>query len=58
MTPKRIAIQTIIDLPDDASWDDVQDRIRFVADVHESLKDLDEGHAIPHAQVKKEFTPS
>ena len=55
MTTKQIAIQTIQRLPDDATWDDIQERIRFVAGVRKGLRELDEGKGIPHDRVSEEF---
>jgi predicted transcriptional regulator len=55
MTTKQIAIQTIQELPDDATWDDIQERIRFVAGVRKGLRELDEGKGIPHDRVREEF---
>ncbi len=55
MTTKQIAIQSIQELPDDATWDEIQDRIRFVAGVRKGLRELDEGKGIPHDRVREEF---
>ncbi|MCH7915221.1 MAG: hypothetical protein IH856_19675 [Deltaproteobacteria bacterium] len=55
MTTKQIAIQTIQELPDDATWDEIQERIRFVAGVRKGLRGLDEGKGIPHDRVREEF---
>jgi len=55
MATKQIAIQTIQGLPDNASWDDIQERIRFVAGVRKGLRELDEGKGIPHDRVSEEF---
>ncbi len=55
MTTKQIAIQTIQELPDDATWDEIQERIRFVAEVRKGLRELDEGKGIPHDRVREEF---
>jgi hypothetical protein len=55
MTTKQIAINAIENLPDCASWDDIQDRINFVAGVQKSLLALDAGKGVPHARVKEEF---
>ncbi len=55
MTTKQIAIQTIEQLPDDATWEEIQERIRFVAGVRTGLRELDEGKGIPHDQVREEF---
>ena len=55
MTTKQIAIRIIQELPDDATWDDIQERIRFVAGVRKGLRELNEGKGIPHDRVREEF---
>jgi len=55
MTVKEIAIKTIEQLPADASWEDVQERINFVAGVRKGLRELNEGRGIAHQMVKEEF---
>ena len=55
MTTKEIAIHTIEDLPEDATGDDVQERINFVVGVRKGLRELDEGKSIPHDRVREEF---
>ena len=55
MTTKEIALKTIYELPEDASWEDIQERINFVVAVHKGLRELDEGKGIPHDKVKEEF---
>jgi hypothetical protein len=55
MTNKEIALKTIENLPDDASWEEIQDRINFAAAVRRGLQDLNEGQEIPHSRVREEF---
>jgi hypothetical protein len=55
MTVKEIAIKTIQQLPADAGWEDVQERINFVVGVRKGLRELDEGKGIAHQMVKEEF---
>lgn len=55
MTNKEIALKTIEDLPDDATWDVIQDRINFVAAVRRGIQELNEGQEIPHVRVREEF---
>ena len=55
MTTKEIAIHTIEELPEDATWDDVQERINFVVGVRKGLRELDDGEGIPHDRVREEF---
>ena len=58
MTIKDLAIRTIEQLPENASWEDIQERINFIAGVRKGLKELDEGRGIPHDRVKEEFAES
>jgi hypothetical protein len=55
MTIKQMAIQTIERLPENATWDEIQARIDFIAGVRKGLCELDEGKGMPHQQVKEEF---
>ena len=55
MTTKELALHTIEELPEDATWDDVQERINFIAGVRKGLRELDEGKGIPHECVREEF---
>jgi len=55
MTSKEIALKTIEQLPEDASWEDIQERINFAAAVRKGLHELDKGKGIPHEKVKEEF---
>jgi len=55
MTTKEAAIQTIEKLPDDTTWDEIQERIDFIVGVHKGLRELDEGKGIPHQRIKEEF---
>ena len=55
MTSKEIAIKTIEQLPEDASWEDIQERINFIAAIRKGIRELDEGKGIPHEKVMEEF---
>lgn len=55
MTTKEIALRSIQELPEDATWEDIQERINFVAGVRKGMRELDEGKGIPHEQVRQEF---
>lgn len=56
MTAKEIAIKTIQQLPPDATWEDIRERISFVAGVRKGPRELDEGGGFSHEKVKREFT--
>jgi predicted transcriptional regulator len=55
MTIKEIAIDAIKGMPDDITWDTIQDRINFMAGVRKGLSELDEGKGLPHDRVKEDF---
>jgi predicted transcriptional regulator len=55
MTTKEIAIRSIQELPENATWEDIRERINFVAGVRRGLRELDEGEGIPHEKVREEF---
>ncbi|MFZ4396138.1 MAG: hypothetical protein ACOYOU_10990 [Kiritimatiellia bacterium] len=54
-TLKETAIHTIEELPDNATWDDVQERINFVVGVRKGLLQLDADRGLPHDRVRQEF---
>ena len=53
MTTKEAAIRTIQDLPDTASWADIEERIRFLAAIDRGLDEIKAGKTIPHEDVKE-----
>jgi predicted transcriptional regulator len=55
MTTKELALKAIEQLPENASWEDIQERINFVVAVRRGLHELDEGRGILHNKVKEEF---
>jgi predicted transcriptional regulator len=55
MTTKELAIRSIRELPENATWEDIQERIDFIAGVRKGLRELDEGKGIDHERVREEF---
>ena len=53
MTTKEKAIKTIQELPDNVSWADIEERIRFLAAIDKGLDDIKAGRVIPHKEVKE-----
>jgi len=53
MTSKEIAIKTIRELPDSATWADIEERIRFLGSIDRGLADIKAGRVIPHDEVKE-----
>ena len=52
MTTKEIAIRSIDELPETASWSDIEERIHFLAAIEKGLEDIREGRVVPHEDVK------
>lgn len=48
-------MQTIQNLPEDADWEEVKDRIEFRAAVAKGLRELDQGNGIPVEDLEKEL---
>ena len=55
MSTKELVIESIQQLPADATWEDVQERINFMAGVRKGLRELDAGKGVPHERVREEF---
>lgn len=53
MTSKEMAIKIIQDLPDSVTWADIEERIRFLADIDRGLADIKSGKIVPHKEVKE-----
>ena len=55
MTIKEKAIKIIQELPEDATWEDIQERIDFIDGVRKGLRELEAGEGISHEQVREEI---
>ena len=55
MTVKEHALQTIQNLPEDADWEEVKDRIEFRASVEKGLRELNHGKGIPVEDLEQEL---
>jgi len=55
MTEKEMVLQTVRELPDDSSIDEIADRIEFLAAVQKGFDQLDRGEGIPHEEIKKQL---
>ena len=52
-TVKQTAIEAIKNLPDEASFDDIMERLYFIQKIEAGLKDIEEGRVYSHDEVKK-----
>lgn len=53
MNAKELALETIRNLPDSVSWEEIEERIQFLASVERGRQEVREGKVIPHQEVKK-----
>ena len=44
---------SIQELPENATWEEVEERIRFLAAIEKGRDDIKSGKVIPHEEVKK-----
>jgi len=55
MTTKEKVMKAVRDLPDDASLEDVMERLLFLAKIEKGLQQADAGRTIPHDKIKKKM---
>ena len=52
MTTKEKAIETLQNMPDNATWSDIEERIRFLAAIDKGMDDIRAGKVVPHQEVR------
>ncbi|GAA5116467.1 hypothetical protein JIN84_18935 [Luteolibacter yonseiensis] len=52
MSTKQLAMETIRDLPDDASWSEIEERIHFLAAIEAAREDVRRGDVVPHEEIR------
>lgn len=52
MTIKERIVQSVQDLPDDASIEDAIERLLFLAKIEKGIRQADAGETVSHAEVK------
>jgi predicted transcriptional regulator len=55
MSQKEIVLEAIQELPDNASFDQIADRVEFMAAIQKGIDDIDRGDTIPHEEIKKQL---
>jgi len=55
MITKEKIIQTVRELPDDFSIDDLFDRIILLENFEKGMKDIKEGNTLSHEEVKNKY---
>jgi len=52
MSTKELALETIRDLPDDASWRQIEERIHFMAAIESARAETRRGEVVAHDEVR------
>lgn len=52
MSTKELAMETIRELPEDASWQEIEERIRFLAAIEKGREEVRRGEVVPHEEVR------
>jgi hypothetical protein len=55
MSVKELAIQTMQELPEDASWHEVEERIHFIIEVEKARQQVKDGDVVSHSEVESTF---
>jgi predicted transcriptional regulator len=55
MTQKQLVLDAISELPDEASLDEIAERVEFLAAIQKGIDQLDQGEGIPHEEVKRQL---
>lgn len=55
MTQKQLVLETIGELPDGVSIDEIAERVEFLAAIQKGIDQLDRGEGIPHDEIKRQL---
>jgi predicted transcriptional regulator len=53
MTTREKVIRAVEDLPEDASFEDVMERLLLLAKIERGIQQADSGQTVTHSQVKE-----
>ncbi len=53
MTQKEFVLDVLNELPEEASLEEIAQRIEFLAAIQKGIDQLDRGEGIPHEEVKR-----
>lgn len=55
MSRKELVIEAIQELPDDASMEQIADRVGFIAAIQKGIDDIESEEVVSHEEVKKQL---
>jgi predicted transcriptional regulator len=55
MSVKEQLIASFQNLPENANWEDAEERLRFLAAIDEAEQQIARGEGVPHEEVVRQF---
>ena len=52
MSARELAMVAIKNLPEHASWQEIEERIHFLAAIEKAREEIRRGEAVPHEEVR------
>lgn len=52
MSTKELVLKTVRDLPDDATWSEIEERLRFLSAIESSRQEVRDGKFVAHEEVR------
>jgi predicted transcriptional regulator len=56
MSDKQLVLDIVNKLPDEATLEEIRERIEFISAMKEAEESLEQGQGIPHEEVEKQFS--
>ncbi len=55
MSHKELVLNALSRLPDDCTFEDMTEKLRFLAAIQQGLDQLDRGECVPHEEVVRDI---
>jgi predicted transcriptional regulator len=55
MSKKELVLNALARLPDDCTFADMAEKLRFLAGIQEGFDQLDRGEVVPHEKIMEEI---
>jgi predicted transcriptional regulator len=55
MSDKQLAVEAILQLPDDAPMEEIARRVEFLAAVRKGMDEIERGQVVSHDEVKRQL---
>jgi predicted transcriptional regulator len=55
MTTRELVLKALNGLPDDADIEDFLERLRFLRELEEAIREADAGETVPHEEIQQQL---